>query len=843
MKRHYLLMTMVFVLISSNLYAFDDTITHPELTNYAVANVVDRLNNYFKSNLNLPKGVDTILSDGPENEKPVRRWLMHGARTEDSPMCRASNHFHNPRNDLSWSDSGMTDQLWFVTKWCSQSDYPPETITSAVDWATRYLGPAPDAEKRTEAANQLDWDGSREMFHIFLTGRNYRGNVVAETQRFREAYFSFSLGALGQELHLLQDMAVPSHVRNDFRSHLQHVGITLSTLIHPTQWFSERFELYVKEHGEMFGGGSGGDLENKTITNFWDTNNYTGENPEITTQSRQIGLSEYTNANFASEDTIFAERFLYDDNPTNNKYYHPYPRQASTNLQHYLDGVLQPEIIIGEDDVPDINFYIAKTGEGEKIAHFVKPTYFSKPLIISEGNSLNVFYRSFMLDEACFQEYASLLVPKAIGYSGALLEYFFRGKIDVDKFIGSRDSAGNITGVTLRVKNASTLGDNAEPMSGGSIALVYHYLDPDRNQDVSELVEDIYSVNGANAPINTDYVSTEDVFFTTPIPQAAKGLTFTLVYKGTLGNEKDSIAAKVFEPPSKIAYTFQPGGPGSPSQTYAICSDGKGETAITNGNDGYTWHWGPSWSSDGTMLALTAGKQGSVYDIVVVDLTSQQAYPNNRKLTLHSSSPYLWPSFSPYGTKIVAQRWADGGSLVIFDVATGAWDYINDQNFWQDQRYPEDPQWSPEGNQIVYVLAKDVGQSTYHCVIMSIRPDGSANVQLTDDTHDSMTPAWSPDGQQIVYISRPVGGTTMDLWTMNKEGHYRWPLIQCPVDCVDPSFSPNGQQIVFGYGYSGDELYTIYRDGSSLEQLTTSGYLKVEPSWSRGLYDGSCNPK
>jgi hypothetical protein len=44
-------------------------------------------------------------------------------------------------------------------------------------------------------------------------------------------------------------------------------------------------------------------------------------------------MAEYTNANFFSDDTLFAaERYA-----VGHKYYSPYPKQSSTNLQDYLD--------------------------------------------------------------------------------------------------------------------------------------------------------------------------------------------------------------------------------------------------------------------------------------------------------------------------------------------------------------------------------------------------------------------------------------------------------------------------------------------------------------------------
>jgi hypothetical protein len=152
---------------------------------------------------------------------------------------------------------------------------------------------------------------------------------------------------------LIQDMAVPAHVRNDFKSHLDRVGITWEILFKPTKWFGDKFEYFVAKHREWITGSDGGNLTEPTLTRFWDTDNYDGQNPSISLSSPLIGLAEYTNINFASKNTVFAE-----DLPSNDVHYNPYPRKSSTNVQKYIDGDMLPKIVIGEDNVPDTSFYL-----------------------------------------------------------------------------------------------------------------------------------------------------------------------------------------------------------------------------------------------------------------------------------------------------------------------------------------------------------------------------------------------------------------------------------------------------------------------------------------------------
>jgi hypothetical protein len=421
MRKLCFLFIITAALIPGNVSAFNNEVTHPDLTDRAIRS--SKLSDYLKDTLNFPKGAGTIIED-----LTLEEWIERGSTLEDEPQCRASNHFHNPLEP--WTESYMSDQPWFINLWCSGGEYPPGNIKSDVHWATGYTEPAPDGTK-VDTGNQWDWDHAREYYYIYLTGKDFQGNPVATTEDQRQEYFAKCFRSLGQVLHLLQDMAVPAHVRNDFKSHLDFVGITRETLFHPTKWFADKFEYFVAKHNEWITGSSGGDLAEKTLTKFWDTDNYDGQNPSISLSSPLIGLAEYTNINFASKNTIFAEDFLTDSDPSNDVYYHPYPKKSSTDVEAVQAGNKAPEEVTGEDGKSDKRVYVTKTGDGEGINHFATPTYFTNEIKAVPDYDVRVFYKSFRIDDECAKEYASKLLPRAVGYSAALLDYFFRGTLEI----------------------------------------------------------------------------------------------------------------------------------------------------------------------------------------------------------------------------------------------------------------------------------------------------------------------------------------------------------------------------------------------------------------------------
>ncbi len=566
MRKVFCLVLIFSVSIAVDLHAFDNKKSHQDITRQVCISIEENLNYFLNNYLNLPRGLGHIA-----NEKELKAWLEYGAYMEDKPDCRASNHFHNPRNDLPWFDAGLTD-LHPIATACDYQGYPSEDCESAIHWATDYWGPAPNSEKLM-GYNRWRWDDAREKLYIYLTGNDMTGTVVAGTESAREIALANSFRALGQVLHLIQDMAVPSHVRNDFKSHVEWKGLNFGSI---KESVHERFEDYVKEHPESITSlttGSGGDLTDKTITNFWDTNNYTGVNPEISLEPQRIGLAEYTNINFASRNTVFAEDVLSDGNPSNDIYYQPYPRKSSTNVQQYLDRNLLPVVVIGEDNVPDTSFYIKKTGDGEVLTHFIKPSYLSTYFTV---NNEMVFYRSLDFDDECLKEQASKLLPKAVGYSAALLKYFFRGTIYITPPQNGiyalydpkehNNEPLNEAGFSQIKLSAMNVASDEELMNNGSIELVVKYKvaqsDPFVTGDVpsGEFQYAVASEKSSRRDIPRSSLAELTFDFPNKIPMYATDVSFYLVYRGDLGKsdyfEQDAVAIGFTDASEPTPYDF-----------------------------------------------------------------------------------------------------------------------------------------------------------------------------------------------------------------------------------------------------------------------------------------------
>lgn len=477
MKGKSIFLNIVFAFcLSYSIFAFDDVDTHPRITNKAIEST--NLDNYLIQNLGLKDGLKTKLpSDGKDS---IVDWLKKGSTDEDSPLCRASNHFHNPLK--SWGQSGVSDQPSLISGWCSLTGY--STKYSNVTWATGYLAPAPNGSKITISGQEMGWDNAREYYHLALT---------SQSSTDRETNFAMTFQSLGQVIHLIEDMAVPAHTRNDFTAHVYFQEVAFRN---PTTWFGNSFEWYVKQNPSLVTSSETVqiDFTNAGITRFWDTDVYDGSS-RLTDTS--IGLAEYTNANFFSDYTIFAE-----SKDSQDVHYFPLPTESDTNA--YL---IEQQ---AEDGNKDKVYYVKLNSEDYKLAAY---SYFHL-----WRNILPYWGWAYCLDDEVHKDYALELISRAIGYSAGLLNYFFRGELEVVQNSNS---------------NSITITNNSSEDMDGTFTLYYDASDDTRK-----------SVSDGSWSIVLEAGSTSNELNFTEPEDLGEDKRYILVFEGTLGSESNAVVGK-----------------------------------------------------------------------------------------------------------------------------------------------------------------------------------------------------------------------------------------------------------------------------------------------------------
>ena len=186
-------------------------------------------------------------------------------------------------------------------------------------------------------------------------------------------------------------------------------------------------------------------------------------------------------------------------------------------------------------------------------------------------------------------------------------------------------------------------------------------------------------------------------------------------------------------------------------------ADGSDATRVFDGGDQCTSVFHPSWSPDGTKLALICYFSGDASSVAVLDLASMAFTPLDK---------VAWPGFmddpprwSPDGKSLAfaIQHWDPtntflDGSLV----ATISVDGGKEHRLTTSDTFMSAPDWSPDGTELVmnsYDLgnASDLNEPSN---LYAIKPDGTGLHQLTHSSIDGSMkigqPRWDPDGKRIL---------------------------------------------------------------------------------------------
>ncbi len=424
-----------------------------------------RLDGYLRRELGLAGGLAERF-----NEREVRQWIELGGAAEDNflhseilgGVFRARHHFHNPLEP--WDRAGLSGRCVLV----------PVVGEASVRWAQ---------ERDQGLSGRASWGDARRAFLEALTLPS-RGD--------RDSAWARGFQILGQQLHLIADLASPAHVRND--PHCLGDGFEAWVSRPANASLIQRLitDQLKKPDPAIFtlGVPIGDEIATVPVARLWDTDQYdaASPNPDITL-SPTIGLAEYANANFLSGDTAFSG--------------FPFPAQTSVGL------LVERDLKTGEDRP-----YFKKLRDGETDYRLAVPTTLFNFL----PDRLKI--RRIGLDDTVFRDYATKLLPRAVGYSAALLDYFFRGTLDVDLVEDSADSS--------RFQLIGTNGVNSDELVAGTLTLY-----ADDPMGARGEVAGVRSIPVRGVQQRQDLFSLPPTFVP---PENAE--RFVVVYKGTVGFEK-----------------------------------------------------------------------------------------------------------------------------------------------------------------------------------------------------------------------------------------------------------------------------------------------------------------
>ncbi len=307
-------------------------------------------------------------------------WIREGSQREDDlnliswQPVRVRHHFYDPVYDRPLSAPGVG-----------------ALGSRAPDWALEM----PEAI----SGQEFSWRDARRAFHNALT---------AEHPTDREVNLARTFLTLGHVIHLIQDMAVPEHTRNDW-----HAGLLGPVFPAGTPSI---FEKHIKDRESKFALDTYSPPRFDQLRHFWATGD-------------GRGLAEFTNRNFLSKDTAF-ETFEEGAVGRDRRTGHVYPSpQLRLGLREDVDITTLPNPPRGLSG--PVTFYLRDvddriTGEVLENRRMISLSLFDAELRRRGAEPIFTVNR-YVVDDA-----ASLLLPRAVGYSAALLDYFFRGRLDGD---------------------------------------------------------------------------------------------------------------------------------------------------------------------------------------------------------------------------------------------------------------------------------------------------------------------------------------------------------------------------------------------------------------------------
>lgn len=498
--RKNLLLTVLAIIFSSATIsnAYDTYNVHPLINENAL--LQSNVDGYLKNQLGFTKGITERFQ-----QKEATEWIKEGAKLEDETVCRSRNHFHDPLKP--WDSAGLNNAA--VNTYCLLLGYEKFSVDSSLIWAQKEsLNPFYD--------NLWSWQKARKYYYIALTGKNFDSNIIAPTKTDREKYFAYTFRALGQVMHLIADSSVPAHARNDI--HVFPLDVPgIGEVGRPTyeSWAKKNYPWLnysgIKVDQSIFSQAVSSSSSPIPISALWDQKKYKGTKPEVTWSTNPViseyGLSEYTNANFFSEDTIFKN--------------YPHPKKENTTAklveQYAKDGK--------KDKVWYIQGYTS-----QRLAAY---SYLNKWLLPDRWE--------YNLDDFVYQDYAGQLIPRAVGYSAGLLNYFFRGEIKVKA--QSVFEVGKMTKLQMKIKNVTTM---QEAMGIGNLSLVCSY-DSESNEKIYVTAAETIAV----IALNYDDVMDAEFNFTEEqqIPIGGfNSVKCTIAFQGNLGMEQNTVIGKTFTP-------------------------------------------------------------------------------------------------------------------------------------------------------------------------------------------------------------------------------------------------------------------------------------------------------
>ena len=495
---------------------------------------------------------------------------------------RFCNHFLDPITRNALSLTFLQDPINLC---------PTSSTQSAANWALGVLPGSSDAFSDmpvdANTRNHFSVFAAHEAMWRALTLRQKDGTPAPRPDILyaiptwtkeddRKAYWATTFRAIGDILHLNQDVAQPQHTRNEGH------GSDHATL------YERYVDARVSQPKKFTFNGEGtilaelGTLPPLPVNLPYPVPRFNRYSDYWSTQQGSAsilsgnGLADYSSRGFFTPAKNLGTSYGGFPSPTNNESLYTTivdPSQPAGDCRIY-EGKQQ----YARSKLPD-DFVVP----GDPMA---KTRYASRSLVDGQ----------WTLNRCVFDDRVDLLIPRAVAYSAGLIDYFFRGQLEIrppeegvyavlDHSKAADNCKDNCGFKKIKLKVANSTPDIAvsgtttivpQPMSGGTLVAVAKYhkntcyttdlegeYDSRSGKTLSEYLQLCRSLEeeitvsqpltnqspvACNANVAGDCdtklqgISNTLTFnFSTPIPINATDLYLQVVYRGPLGSEQDAV--------------------------------------------------------------------------------------------------------------------------------------------------------------------------------------------------------------------------------------------------------------------------------------------------------------
>jgi hypothetical protein len=410
MKRLFVFLLLVPSFMITKMVAAYEVQTHEQLSEQALSKSVLASEVTVLTNLGLePLATNQKFQIPEEKPRTIIELIKDGSKFEDD-FPRSLNHFYNPLDNTGISNPSP-------------------------DWALEDLSDLGGQNNSFKDARQYLLCALAAGADLVCNNRGLSDSKIA---------FGLTFQTLGQVIHHLQDMAQPQHVRHD--QHLKFIPwFDLIPPENPSLYEEYSGQKNVCSTPDLLCSGSLLPATFPRARDFWAT---VDENGIVTVNGH--GIAQYTNRNFVSAGTNFQGTL---------EHFEPHPdlpfpngdeatievKQVGDpelgNLQLEVDGqflTLDTRPLDGKlffVGTPVVDTHLGVTRKNPRTSTFSlydEDLYKYRSRICgSTASPCAEAQPTFTLNHFNFDKAHQFLIPKAISYSAGLIDYFFRGNIEL----------------------------------------------------------------------------------------------------------------------------------------------------------------------------------------------------------------------------------------------------------------------------------------------------------------------------------------------------------------------------------------------------------------------------